>query len=59
MPGMVIIGAGECGVRAAFTLRELGYPGEITLIGAEDVCALRTPASLEKVGRRSQGDPQR
>lgn len=32
---MVIIGAGECGTRAAFALREEGYVGPITLIGAE------------------------
>ncbi len=32
---MVIIGAGECGTRAAFALRELGWGGEIVLIGAE------------------------
>lgn len=32
---MIIIGAGECGVRAAFTLREQGHPGTITLIGEE------------------------
>ncbi|UGY09521.1 NAD(P)/FAD-dependent oxidoreductase [Phyllobacterium pellucidum] len=33
--GMVIIGAGECGVRAAFALRENGYGGTIALIGTE------------------------
>lgn len=33
--GMVIIGAGEAGLRAALTLRELGYQGAVTLIGAE------------------------
>lgn len=33
--GIVIIGAGECGVSAAFTLREQGYAGIITLIGDE------------------------
>lgn len=32
---MVIIGAGECGARAAFALRELGYAGKVTLIGDE------------------------
>ncbi|RCW83063.1 NAD(P)/FAD-dependent oxidoreductase [Phyllobacterium bourgognense] len=32
---MVIIGAGECGVRAAFALRENGYNGSVTLIGTE------------------------
>ncbi|MER8407131.1 FAD-dependent oxidoreductase [Mesorhizobium sp. M1307] len=33
--GMVIIGAGECGGRAAFALRELGYDGPVTLVGDE------------------------
>jgi len=32
---MVIVGAGECGARAAFALREQGYAGAVTLIGAE------------------------
>jgi 3-phenylpropionate/trans-cinnamate dioxygenase ferredoxin reductase subunit len=32
---MVIIGAGECGTRAAFALREAGYDGAVTLVGAE------------------------
>jgi len=35
MAGMVIIGAGECGARAALTLRENGYDGPVTLIGDE------------------------
>lgn len=33
--GMVIVGAGEAGVRAAFALRERGYQGTVTLIGGE------------------------
>lgn len=33
--GMVIVGAGECGARAAFALREQGFSGRVTLIGAE------------------------
>jgi 3-phenylpropionate/trans-cinnamate dioxygenase ferredoxin reductase component len=33
--GMVIVGAGEAGVRAAFALREQGYQGTVTLIGDE------------------------
>ena len=32
---MVIIGAGECGARAAFALREHGYDGPVTLVGDE------------------------
>lgn len=35
MSGMVIVGAGECGARAALTLREAGYPGSVTLLDAE------------------------
>ncbi|GLR66640.1 ferredoxin reductase [Acidocella aquatica] len=34
-PGIVIIGAGEAGTRAALTLREKHYAGPITLLGAE------------------------
>ena len=34
-PGFVIVGAGETGGRAALTLREAGYGGEIALIGEE------------------------
>lgn len=33
--GMVVIGAGECGGRAALALRELGYDGPVTLVGDE------------------------
>ncbi len=35
MAGFVIVGAGECGARAAFALREKGFDGTITLIGNE------------------------
>ncbi|WP_164781822.1 FAD-dependent oxidoreductase [Mesorhizobium sp. M7A.F.Ca.MR.148.00.0.0] len=33
--GMVIIGAGECGGRAALALRDLDYRGPVTLVGDE------------------------
>lgn len=33
--GIVIVGAGECGTRAAFALRETGYDGRLTLLGSE------------------------
>lgn len=49
MDGVVIIGAGECGVRAAFSLRENGYSGEVTLIGAEASPPYERPP-LSKVG---------
>ena len=32
---IVIVGAGECGTRAAFTLREEGWDGRIVLVGTE------------------------
>ena len=32
---VMIVGAGECGVRAAFSLREAGFDGEITILGSE------------------------
>ncbi|GAA4176026.1 NAD(P)/FAD-dependent oxidoreductase [Shinella granuli] len=35
MADFVIVGAGECGARAAFALREKGFDGTITLIGSE------------------------
>ena len=36
MSHIVIIGAGECGARAAFALRERNFDGQITLVGAEE-----------------------
>lgn len=33
--GMVVVGAGECGTRAAFALRENGWSGPVTLVGGE------------------------
>ncbi|MDR9771681.1 FAD-dependent oxidoreductase [Rhizobium hidalgonense] len=35
MDGIVIIGAGEAGTRAAFALRQAGYSRPVTLVGAE------------------------
>lgn len=49
MEKVVIIGAGECGVRAAFTLREQGYAGALTLIGAEPALPYERPP-LSKSG---------
>ncbi|WP_026617412.1 NAD(P)/FAD-dependent oxidoreductase [Ensifer aridi] len=43
MTHFVIIGAGECGVRAAFALREKGFEGEVTLVGAEPVTPYERP----------------
>ena len=57
MAGMVIVGAGECGTRAALALREAGYDGPVTLIGAEPHAALRAPAALQ--GRDHRRDRRR
>jgi 3-phenylpropionate/trans-cinnamate dioxygenase ferredoxin reductase subunit len=53
-PGMVIVGAGECGVRAAFALREEGYAGPVTLIGAEPHLPYERPP-LSKQGMAAGG----
>ncbi len=42
-PGHVIVGAGEAGARAAFALREQGYDGPVTLIGAEPLLPYERP----------------
>src|SRR5215469_7706401 len=34
-PGMVVVGAGEAGLRAALTLRDRGYAGSIIVVGDE------------------------
>ncbi|MEZ2126677.1 MULTISPECIES: NAD(P)/FAD-dependent oxidoreductase [unclassified Sinorhizobium] len=43
MTHFVIIGAGECGARAAFALREKGFDGKVTLIGTEPVAPYERP----------------
>lgn len=43
MTSIVIVGAGECGARAAFALREKGFGGRITLAGEETVLAYERP----------------
>ncbi|MBM7046801.1 MULTISPECIES: NAD(P)/FAD-dependent oxidoreductase [Rhizobium] len=43
MPHFVIVGAGECGARAAFKLREKGFDGDITLIGTEPLAPYERP----------------
>lgn len=48
MPHFVIVGAGECGARAAFALREKGFEGDITLIGAEPVAPMNARRSRRK-----------
>ncbi|HMQ57905.1 MAG TPA: FAD-dependent oxidoreductase [Rhizobiaceae bacterium] len=43
MREIVIIGAGECGVRAAFAVREQGFDGSLTLLGAEAALPYERP----------------
>ncbi|MCV9961716.1 FAD-dependent oxidoreductase [Pararhizobium sp. BT-229] len=40
---IVIIGAGECGGRAALSLRDRGFEGSITLIGSEPLAPYERP----------------
>ena len=54
-PGMVIIGAGECGARAALALREEGYAGPVTLIGAEPHLPYERPP-LSKEAMTGEGE---
>lgn len=49
MDRVVIIGAGECSVRAAFALREHGFSGDVTLIGDEAAQPYERPP-LSKTG---------
>ncbi len=54
--GMVIVGAGECGARAAFALREVGYDGPVTLIGEEPHLPYERPP-LSKAAMVSEEHP--
>lgn len=53
--GIVIVGAGECGARAALALREQGYAGKVTLIGAERHLPYERPP-LSKDGMKAGAD---
>lgn len=55
--GMVIIGAGECGARAAFALREQGYGGPVTLVGDERHLPYERPP-LSKQALVAETEPQ-
>ena len=55
-PGMVIIGAGEAGARAASALRENGWSGPVTLIGDEAHPPYERPP-LSKAVMVSDEDP--
>jgi 3-phenylpropionate/trans-cinnamate dioxygenase ferredoxin reductase subunit len=54
--GMLIVGAGECGARAALTLRERGYDGVVTLVGDEPHLPYERPP-LSKDAMVSEAEP--
>jgi len=54
--GIVIVGAGECGGRAALTLRERGYSGPVTLVGGETHLPYERPP-LSKQAMLSEAEP--
>lgn len=56
MAGMVIIGAGECGVAAALALREVGFAGPVTLIGDERHLPYERPP-LSKAAMTGEEEP--
>jgi 3-phenylpropionate/trans-cinnamate dioxygenase ferredoxin reductase component len=49
MPGVVIVGAGEAGVRVAQCLRLEGYEGEVTLLGEEPYLPYPRPPLSKRV----------
>ncbi|MBY3598026.1 NAD(P)/FAD-dependent oxidoreductase [Rhizobium bangladeshense] len=57
MAHFIILGAGECGARAAFALREKGFAGEITLVGAEPLHPYERPP-LSKAASADAGGPK-
>ncbi|MCZ8158356.1 MAG: FAD-dependent oxidoreductase [Rhizobiaceae bacterium] len=57
MSSVVIVGAGECGGRAALELRKRGFEGAIHLIGGEDIPPYERPP-LSKEGLRSSAEPR-
>ena len=46
---MVIVGAGQCGARAAHALRENGWDGAITLLGDEGLLPYERPPLSKSV----------
>lgn len=57
MTSFVIIGAGECGARAALALRERGFAGDVTLVGSETVLPYERPP-LSKEGLQKGAEPK-
>jgi 3-phenylpropionate/trans-cinnamate dioxygenase ferredoxin reductase component len=54
MPGVVIVGAGEAGIRVAQCLRTEGYEGDVTLLGEEPYLPYPRPPLSKRVLTASQ-----
>jgi Uncharacterized NAD(FAD)-dependent dehydrogenases len=54
---IVIVGAGEAGARAAIELRELGWKGDITLIGKERLAPYERPPLSKAVLLEEKPEP--
>jgi len=54
--GMLIIGGGECGGRAALALRERGYDGPVTVVGSEPHLPYERPP-LSKAAMVAEAEP--
>lgn len=64
MANFVIVGAGECGARAAFALRDKGFDGTVTLIGSETHLPYERPplskdALVAGAGPKFVAEPER
>jgi 3-phenylpropionate/trans-cinnamate dioxygenase ferredoxin reductase component len=55
---IVIVGAGDCGTRAAMHLREYGFEGEVTLVGEESVVPYERPALSKDVLLADDAQPR-
>jgi 3-phenylpropionate/trans-cinnamate dioxygenase ferredoxin reductase component len=55
---IVIVGAGECGTRTALQLRQLGWDGDLTLIGNEAEVPYERPTLSKGVLTNAAGAPQ-
>ena len=55
---VVIVGAGQAGAQAAISLRQGGFPGEITIIGEEEVLPYQRPP-LSKAYMKGEMEKER
>lgn len=55
---VIIIGAGQAGIQGAISLRQAGFSGEVTMLGAEDALPYQRPP-LSKAYLKGELDEQR